>query len=164
MARFFPKGRWHSPDGSVLAWSRSPAGPHALSGRTAAGEIVAETGGGPNGAAMGPDGRIYVCNNGGFDFHVDPTGRLLHRGRPAGRLCRRRIQRVDLKTGAVETLYTECDGNPLKGPNDLVFDRSGGFWFTDLGKAARAGHRPRRRLLCRARQREDQGGGLPPRR
>ena len=26
---------------------------------------------------------------------------------------------------------TVCD---LSGPNDIVFDRSGGFWFTDTGK------------------------------
>jgi gluconolactonase len=41
---------------------------------------------------------------------------------------------VDIDTGAVETLYTECDGVSLKGPNDIVFDASGGFWFTDHGK------------------------------
>ena len=29
---------------------------------------VAETGGGPNGAAFGPDGMIYVCNNGGIKW------------------------------------------------------------------------------------------------
>ena len=45
-----------------------------------------------------------------------------------------RIERVDLDTGAVEVLYDSCDGRPLKGPNDIVFDRKGGFWFTDLGK------------------------------
>ena len=44
------------------------------------------------------------------------------------------IQRVDLATSRVETLYTACNGNRLRGPNDLVFDRSGGFWFTDHGK------------------------------
>ena len=31
-------------------------------------EIVATPGGGPNGAAIGPDGHCYVCNNGGFEF------------------------------------------------------------------------------------------------
>jgi gluconolactonase len=43
------------------------------------------------------------------------------------------IQRVDLATGEVTDLYTECDGDPLRAPNDLVFDRHGGFWFTDHG-------------------------------
>ncbi len=38
------------------------------------------------------------------------------------------------ETGKVETLYDACDGHRLRGPNDLVFDRAGGFWFTDLGK------------------------------
>jgi gluconolactonase len=41
---------------------------------------------------------------------------------------------VDLSTGVIETLYTECDGRPLRGPNDLVFDRDGGMWFSDPGK------------------------------
>ena len=27
---------------------------------------VAHVGGGPNGAAIGPDGALYICNNGGF--------------------------------------------------------------------------------------------------
>ena len=31
-------------------------------------------------------------------------------------------------------IYTECDGVPLRGPNDIVFDKQGGFWFTDMGK------------------------------
>jgi gluconolactonase len=43
------------------------------------------------------------------------------------------IQRVDLATGAVTTLYDACEGRRLIGPNDLVFDKSGGFWFTDHG-------------------------------
>jgi gluconolactonase len=44
------------------------------------------------------------------------------------------IQRVDLVTGKIETLFDKCGEHPLKGPNDLVFDRHGGLWFTDLGK------------------------------
>jgi len=44
------------------------------------------------------------------------------------------IQRVDLSTGKVETLFDKCGEHPLKGPNDLVFDKHGGLWFTDLGK------------------------------
>jgi gluconolactonase len=41
---------------------------------------------------------------------------------------------VDLSNGKVETLFDKCGAHPLKGPNDLVFDKQGGLWFTDLGK------------------------------
>ncbi|NOT53074.1 MAG: SMP-30/gluconolactonase/LRE family protein, partial [Deltaproteobacteria bacterium] len=93
-------------------------------------EVVAETGGGPNGAAFGPDGKVYICNNGGLRLAPDgsPT-----EGVPDNYTggC---IQRVDINSGKVEVLYTECNGRKLRGPNDLVFDASGGFWFTDFGK------------------------------
>ena len=77
---------------------------------------VAEVGGGPNGAAVGPDGALYVCNNGGFD-----------RSSPS---C---VQRVDLDTGKFEVLYASAGDTKLKAPNDLVFDETGNFWFTDFG-------------------------------
>ena len=31
--------------------------------------VVAQQGGGPNGLAKGPDGALYVTNNGGFNWH-----------------------------------------------------------------------------------------------
>jgi gluconolactonase len=96
-------------------------------------EIVANLGGGPNGAAIGPDGKVYVCNSGGFEW-FDLDG-LTVPGDEPGNYTGGMIQRVDAGTGRVETLYTECDGHPLKGPNDIVFDAAGGFWFTDLGKS-----------------------------
>ena len=96
-------------------------------------EVVAELGGGPNGAAIGPDGRCYVCNNGGFSWHV-VDGRLYPGDQPAS-YSGGRIEAVDLQTGAVEVLYTACGGSDLRGPNDIVFDRHGGFYFTDLGKS-----------------------------
>jgi len=45
-----------------------------------------------------------------------------------------RIEAVDLETGAFEVLYSHCGEFQLRGPNDIVFDREGGFYFTDLGK------------------------------
>jgi gluconolactonase len=95
-------------------------------------QTVAECGGGPNGAAIGPDGAIYVTNNGGSFAWLNQGGRTLPGPTPPGHVGGS-IQRVDIKTGAVTTLYTECDGRRLIGPNDLVFDKQGGFWFTDHG-------------------------------
>jgi gluconolactonase len=94
--------------------------------------LVAETGGGPNGAALGPDGKLYVTNNGGsFTWH-DLGGLRVPGPTPPGHRGGR-IERVDLESGKVEVLYESCDGRPLLGPNDLVFDGAGGFWFTDHG-------------------------------
>ena len=93
---------------------------------------VAETGGGPNGAAIGPDGAIYVTNNGG-SFEWLENGGLTIPGPTPPTHTGGLIQKVDIKTGAVTTLYTECEGRGLIGPNDLVFDKTGGFWFTDHG-------------------------------
>ncbi len=97
-------------------------------------DVAAELGGGPNGAAIGPDGKCYVCNNGGFNWVHHDDGFSRPHGR-ADAYTGGSIQRVDLETGAVEALYTHCDGNPIMGPNDIVFDGKGGFWFTDHGKS-----------------------------
>lgn len=128
----FPEGPIAMSDGSVILVeiARGTLTRVLPSGET---EVVAQLGGGPNGAAMGPDGAIYVCNNGGFTWIE--VGDLLIPGDEAPDYSGGRIERVDLETGKVTTLYTECDGNPLKGPNDIVFDKEGGFWFTDHGKA-----------------------------
>jgi gluconolactonase len=97
-------------------------------------ETVAEVPGGPNGAAIGPDGALYLCNNGGCFTPVEVAGLLLPGAYDPARYIGGAIQRVDLATGEVTDLYTECEGAPLRAPNDLVFDSTGGFWFTDHGR------------------------------
>lgn len=128
----FPEGPIAMSDGSIILVeiARGTLTRVLPDGGT---QVIAQLGGGPNGAAMGPDGAIYVCNNGGFTW-IEAGDRLIP-GDEAGDYSGGRIERVDLATGKVETLYTECDGNPLKGPNDIVFDKEGGMWFTDHGKA-----------------------------
>jgi gluconolactonase len=101
--------------------------------------IVAELDGGPNGLAWGPgplplDRALYVCNNGGFLFTKAPDGgNRVMAGTPEG-YAGGWIERFDLKTGERRRLYASCGGHNLVGPNDLVFDRHGGFYFTDYGK------------------------------
>lgn len=133
----FPEGPIAMADGSVLVVEirRGTLTRIAPDGSKT---IVAETGGGPNGAAIGPDGRVYVCNNGGFEWH-ELAGVAVPSG-PAADYAGGSVQAIDIDSGRVETLYTECDGVRLCGPNDLVFDSTGGFWFTDHGKS-----RPRER-------------------
>jgi gluconolactonase len=96
-------------------------------------QVVADLGGGPNGAAIGPDGAVYVCNNGGFRYVTQP-GDCLRPVAQADDYSGGRIERVNLDTGTFERVIDQVDGIALKGPNDLVFDADGGLWFTDLGK------------------------------
>jgi gluconolactonase len=127
----FPEGPIACPDGSVLLVEIARKTLTRVRPDRAI-EIVAHLGGGPNGAAIGPDGAAYVVNNGGaFDFPENwrEEGKL---GIPTD-YKGGYVQRVDLATGAVTTLYEQCDGKPLNGPNDIVFDRAGGLWFTCFG-------------------------------
>lgn len=114
----FPEGPVALADGSVLVTEMRRGVVSRVDVDGGDVEVVAATGGGPNGAAIGPDGALYVCNNGGYepDYHGG------------------RIERVDLDTGKVEVLYEACDGERLSGPNDIVFDAGGNFWFSDTGK------------------------------
>lgn len=127
----FPEGPIFLPDGSLMVVEIRGANLVRIDPQGNKNN-VAYLGGGPNGAAMGPDGSCYVCNNGGFSWITEqgftrPTGEA--KDYKGGY-----IQRVYIDTGEVEVLYTHCDGIPLYGPNDIVFDNQGGFWFTDFGK------------------------------
>lgn len=134
----FPEGPIAMADGSVILveLARQTLSRVQPNGQV---DVIAHCGGGPNGAAIGPDGRVYVCNNGGFDDVSDKGGFFAKFGMPR-EYVGGSIQAVDLGTGEVEVLYTECNGHPLRGPNDLVFDANGGFWFTDLGKSGPRHH------------------------
>jgi gluconolactonase len=133
----FPEGPIALSDGSVLVMEIARG---ALSVVTGDGHVtvVASTGGGPNGAAIGPDGLVYVCNNGGA-VHHERDG-LLHPGTPTEAINQGpdysggRIEQVDLDTGDVEVLLRDVGGIPIRHANDIVFDETGGFWVSDTGK------------------------------
>jgi gluconolactonase len=143
----FPEGPVPLDDGSVLVVEIRRATLTRVSpdGRT---DIVADWGdpaiSGPNGAAIGPDGSVFVCNNGGFNWHEidgvwhpkDPVIGATHSPSYVGGS----IDTVDLTTGTITTLYTHCGGARLRSPNDLVFDSHGGFYFTDMGKNRAGAH------------------------
>ena len=127
----FPEGPIAMPDGSIIVVEIQRGTVSRVSPEGSI-EVIATPGGGPNGAAIGPDGACYICNNGGFEWHERNS--LVFPGDQPNDYSGGRIERVDLSSGEVNVLYTECNGNPLRGPNDIVFDRQGGFWFTDHGK------------------------------
>lgn len=127
----FPEGPVVMPDGSVVVTEMAAGQLRRVwpDGRSV---VLAKTGGGPNGAALAPDGKLYVCNNGGLHFMrrdglIRPVG--ASKDYDGGR-----IEVVDVETGQVERLYDRVGEHKLAGPNDIVLDGTGGFWFTDSGK------------------------------
>jgi len=128
----FPEGPVAMADGSVtlVEIERQTVSRVHPDGRI---DVIARPGGGPNGLALGPGGKFYVCNNGGFAWRYEA-------GMPrpvaqASDYSGGRIETVDPATGAAAVLYDRCGAHPLRGPNDIVFDRHGGFYFSDLGKS-----------------------------
>ncbi len=125
----FPEGPIVCPDGSVILTEirNQQLSKVAPNGTTS---VFSRCGGGPNGLAIGPDGALYLCNNGGSRYVEGYSmGIAPHPDYKFGY-----VQRIDPKTGEFKTLYHEVNGHTLSAPNDLVFDKEGGFYFTDLGK------------------------------
>jgi gluconolactonase len=86
---------------------------------------VVDVAGAPNGAAYGPDGDLYFCNNGGNWPATPSTGMQPGLGGRPGL-----IQRLGAD-GKIATVLEAIDGRPLNSPNDICFDDRGGFYFTD---------------------------------
>ena len=94
--------------------------------------VVAHTGGGPNGLAVGPDGAFYsattAASSGALEGLLRPTMQAVRLcGRPDRARRSANAARCGVSTIAAARIR-------LRGPNDIVFDGQGGFYFTDLGK------------------------------
>src|SRR5262249_271399 len=113
----FPEGPVAMPDGSVMLVeiARQTLTRVMPDGKQ---HVIAKLGGGPNGAAMGPGGKIYVTNNGGFNW-IERPDRPLIPTTAAAAYKGGSIQVVDPETGKFETLYDSCDGRRLNSANDL---------------------------------------------
>lgn len=76
-----------------------------------------------NGMTLDADGQLVVCEQGTM---AEPA----------------RISRLDVRTGAAETLVSSYDGLPLNSPNDVVVKSDGTVWFTDPAYGHLQGFRP----------------------
>ena len=106
----FPEGPVAMPDGSIVL-----------------GEIERQTL-----SRILPDGTVQVIAHTGGAWRLEEN--LFRPVMASSDYVNGSIQRVDPVTGAVSVLYDKCGANKLNGPNDIVFDANGGFYFTDLGK------------------------------
>lgn len=89
---------------------------------------------GPNGAAVGNDGSVFICCNGGEAFKLHPKGWLLPDVNHDGTATFGAICRVDADLSNCEVLYRYCGGAPLNSPNDIAVASDGSLLFTDMGR------------------------------
>ncbi|RUV82391.1 SMP-30/gluconolactonase/LRE family protein, partial [Mesorhizobium sp. M1A.F.Ca.IN.020.32.1.1] len=69
----FPEGPIFMPDGSIIVVEIA-SGLVSRIGTDGCKTVIASPGGGPNGAAIGPDGYLYICNSGGFHWEMKNGG------------------------------------------------------------------------------------------
>src|SRR4051794_33260821 len=121
------EGPVHAADEAALYFTSLPAAGRVAIRRLdlATGEVgtVVPDANRANGMTMDHEGRLVICEQGGFH-------------RPA------RITRLDRRTLQVETLADAFEGLPLNSPNDVVVARDGAVWFTDPSYGHRQGFRP----------------------
>ncbi len=131
----FPEGPVSMRDGSIILVEieRRTVSRVAPDGTVT---VVAETGGGPNGSGDRPGRRALCLQQRRVPVaHGDKA--ILRPVLPALDYKGGRIERVDLgdRRNPRNHSTTAAARRALNGPNDIVFDAPGGFYFTDLGKS-----------------------------
>jgi gluconolactonase len=120
----FGEGPVWCPDGTLVVTSVSGGCLYRVWPSDGRAEMIADVGGGANGAVLASDGGFLVTQNGGFDFAA--TG--LFDDPPPYRPARPGLQRVG-PDGRAEYVTVE----PMQAPNDLAVADDGTVYFTDPG-------------------------------
>jgi gluconolactonase len=100
----------------ALDGDRFPVDPERVS-------VVRAAANAANGMTLDRDGRLVVCEQGTRADHA-------------------RISRLDLASGAVQTLVDAWEGLRLNSPNDVVVAADGAVWFTDPSYGHLQGFKP----------------------
>jgi sugar lactone lactonase YvrE len=130
---------WHAPVDRGLV---DPFGPDDRLAKARAIDLPAHAG--PEDAAAGPDGRLYVTTADGSVLQIDGYHRVTEFAHVGGRglgieaaadgsmlvaNAMLGLQRIG-RDGSVETLLDRIDGRPLMSANDLAIARDGTVYFT----------------------------------
>jgi sugar lactone lactonase YvrE len=118
----FPEGPVALPDGRLAFVDLSRQTISLVEGGDV--RVLARVAGAPNGLALGPDGSLYVANNGGI---APETAEVLWRAPDERDGC---VQRVGMD-GSVADVGGELPGASPHRPNDLCFGPGGRLYFTD---------------------------------
>ncbi len=155
----FPEGPVALADGSVLLVEIEAA---RLTRVAADGTktTVSQHTGGPNGAAIGPDGKVYICNNGGFTWRELPNIGLIPTGQ-AEDYSGGRIERVDLAIGRDRDALHPLRRPPAEGAQRSRVRCARRLLLHRPRQEPPARYGPRRRLLRQGRRQPDQAGRLP---
>jgi gluconolactonase len=129
----FPEGPVYTRDGAIIFVEVDGQTIKKLPpGKNQKVEVLAELAGGPNGLSVGPDGLLYIANDGGrFGFTMRDGENL-----PSGvgkNYQPGKIHRMDLKTRKMEVVFDKTEGKAMIAPDDLIFDHQGNLWITELG-------------------------------
>lgn len=113
---------WRSRRGRAVCTSVSDGALYRIDLATGSFDLLADVGGGANGAAAASDGGFLVAQNGGLDFEA--VG--LFEAPPPHRPAQPGLQRV-APDGSVSSLTPDV----CRAPNDLAVAADGTVYFTD---------------------------------